>query len=170
MALPTPPFGVLTEKPGNGRIIPKIVSELRQGMMRFSSKEEFGLRAMAELASHYGEGPVPLSEVASSQGIALDTLEQIVAPLRRAGLLVSTRGASGGYELGHPPAEVTVADVLQALEGQLVPIPCLDEAPSRCERAKGCMARPVWALVRDRLVETLDHMTLADVCNQEIRS
>ncbi len=137
--------------------------------MRFSSKEEFGLRAISDLASHYGEGPVPLSEVAESQGIALDTLEQIVAPLRRAGLLVSTRGASGGYELARPPAEITVADVLEALEGQLVPIPCLDETPPSCKHANGCTARPVWAVVRDRLVETLDHMTLADVCNQEIR-
>ncbi len=138
--------------------------------MRFSRKEEFGLRTMAELAARYGQGPVALSEVAESQGIALDTLEQIVAPLRRAGLLESTRGASGGYQLAHTPGEITVGDVLRALEGALVPIPCLDDTVARCARADGCTARPVWALVRDRLVETLDHTTLADVCNQEIRS
>ncbi len=138
--------------------------------MRFSTKEQYGLRAMADLAAHYGEGPISLGEVAHSQGIALATLEQIVAPLRRAGLLESTRGASGGYALARPPAEITVADVLRALEGTLVPIPCLEAgAVARCERASQCTTRPVWALVRDRLVETLDHTTLADVCNQEIR-
>lgn len=138
--------------------------------MRFSAKEQYGLRAMAELAARYGEGPIALSEVAESQDISLDTLEQIVAPLRRAGLLESTRGANGGYQLARPPAQITVGDVLRALEGALVPIPCLaGDAASQCARAGQCSTRPVWALVRDRLVETLDHTTLADVCNQEIR-
>ena len=137
--------------------------------MRFSSKELYGLRAMADLASRYGEGPIPLSEVAQTQGIALATLEQIVAPLRRAGLLESTRGATGGYALARPPQEITVADVLRALEGALVPVPCLEQgASAQCERARLCATRPVWALVRARLVETLDNTTLADVCNQEI--
>jgi len=138
--------------------------------VRFSAKEQYGLRAMAELAARYGEGPIALSEVAESQDISLDTLEQIVAPLRRAGLLESTRGANGGYQLARPPAQITVGDVLRALEGALVPIPCLaGDAASQCARAGQCSTRPVWALVRDRLVETLDHTTLADVCNQEIR-
>jgi Rrf2 family transcriptional regulator, cysteine metabolism repressor len=138
--------------------------------MHFSTKEQYGLRAMAELAAHYGEGTVPLSEVAQSQAISLATLEQIVAPLRRAGLLHSTRGANGGYVLARPPAEITVGAVLRALEGALVSIPCLAEgAAPLCERASQCATRPVWALVRDRLVETLDHTTLADVCHQETR-
>jgi Rrf2 family protein len=142
--------------------------------MRFSAREQYGLRAMAELASRYGEGPIPLGEVAHVQGIALATLEQIVAPLRRAGLLESTRGASGGYALARPPERITVGDVLRALEGSLVPMPCLDESGAQCERASQCATRPVWALVRDRLVETLDRTTLAkvacaprDVCHQK---
>ena len=137
--------------------------------MRFSAKEQYGLRAMAELAARYGQDYVPLSEVAQSQGIALATLEQLVAPLRRAGLLVSTRGAAGGYALARPPERISVGDVLRALEGALVPIPCLEEAGStRCARASECTTRPVWALVRARLSETLDSLTLADVCGQEI--
>jgi Rrf2 family cysteine metabolism transcriptional repressor len=132
--------------------------------MHFSAKEQYGLRAMAELAARYGEGPVPLSEVAQSQGISLATLEQVVAPLRRAGLLVSTRGASGGYALARGPEEVTVADVLRALEGNLAPVPCLEEGATPCEHARRCATRPVWALVRDRLVETLECTTLAALC------
>ncbi len=139
--------------------------------MRFSTKEQYGLRAMAELASRFGQGPIALSEVAQSQGIALATLEQIIAPLRRAGLLTSTRGATGGYALARAPEQITIGDVLRALEGALVPIPCLESgSTTRCARAPQCTTRPVWVLVRDRLVETLDHTTLADVCNQEIRS
>lgn len=136
--------------------------------MRFSSKELYGLRLMAELAARHGKGPIPLSEVAESQGISLATLEQVVAPLRRAGLLASTRGASGGYTLTRAPAEVTVADVLSAVEGGLAPVPCLEEGAARCERVGQCVTRPVWALVRDRLVETLDRTTLADLCNQTV--
>ena len=138
--------------------------------MHFSAKEQYGLRAMAELAARFGQGPIALSEVAQAQGISLATLEQVVAPLRRAGLLISSRGAAGGYTLARPPEQITVADVLRALEGALVSIPCLEgDAATRCERAEQCATRPVWALVRDRLVETLDHTTLADVCSQEIR-
>ncbi|MCL6429511.1 MAG: Rrf2 family transcriptional regulator [Anaerolineae bacterium] len=136
--------------------------------MRFSSREQYGLRLMAELASHYGEGYIPLSEVAEAQGIPLATLEQVIAPLRRAGLVISTRGATGGYTLARPPAEMTVGDVLRVLEGGLVPIPCLDADGVRCERVESCATRPVWALVRDRLVETLDRLTLEDVCRQRV--
>lgn len=137
--------------------------------MRFTRKEQYGLRAMAELASRHGEGPIPLSEVSQCQGIALATLEQVVAPLRRAGLLESTRGAGGGYALARAPEEITVADVLRALGGALVPIRCLEQGASgQCERARQCATRPVWALVRTRLIETLDSTTLADVCKQEI--
>lgn len=134
--------------------------------MRFSAKEQYGLRAMAELASRYGQGSIPLSEVAQSQGISLATLEQVVAPLRRAGLLASTRGASGGYALARPPAEITVADVLRAVEGDLAPVPCLEAGAAACERVRRCATRPVWALVRDRLVETLERTTLADICRR----
>jgi Rrf2 family transcriptional regulator, cysteine metabolism repressor len=135
--------------------------------MHFSTKEQYGLRAMAELAARYGEGPIPLSEVAQSQGIALATLEQVVAPLRRAGLLASTRGATGGYALTRPPAGITVGDVLRALEGSLAPVPCLEDNAVHCARAAQCATRPVWALVLARLVETLDSTTLADVCHPE---
>ncbi len=136
--------------------------------MRFSAREQYGLRAIAELASRYGEGYVALSEVAESQGISLATLEQVVAPLRRAGLLVSMRGALGGYALAHPPEQISVADVLRALEGTLVPVPCLEGGGSLCERAGECATRPVWALVHRRLAETLERLTLADVCSQDI--
>ena len=75
--------------------------------MRISAKEQNGLRAMVELADRYGEGPVPLGTVAVAQGLSLDYLEQVIPTLREAGLLHSTRGARGGYELARPPARLS---------------------------------------------------------------
>ncbi len=132
--------------------------------MKVSAREQYGLRAMAELARYYGQGPVSLAEVAEAQGISLAYLEQIVAPLRRAGLLVSTRGAHGGYSLAQTPAEITTGDIIRALEGSIMPVRCVIEGEcSPCEREDMCATRSVWEEVRARLVETLDSTTLKDL-------
>ncbi len=132
--------------------------------MRVSAKEMYGLRAMGELAHHYGRGPLPLSEIARRQGLSQPYLEQIAIGLRRAGLLVSQRGAQGGYSLAREPAEITVGDVIRALEGSILPIRCVaDPQTDPCLRAGDCRAKSVWERVRDRLVETLDSITLADL-------
>ncbi|MBC7251421.1 MAG: Rrf2 family transcriptional regulator [Anaerolineae bacterium] len=132
--------------------------------MRFSSREQVGLRAMVELAQRYGSGPVPLSEVAAAQEVSLPYLEQVVRPLRRAGLLTSTRGASGGYTLARPPDQITVGDVIRVLEGAIVPIRCVtDQSCSPCTLEGHCATKSVWEIVRDRLTETLDSITLADL-------
>lgn len=132
--------------------------------MRFSAREQVGLRAMVELARWHGTGPVPLSEVAAAQEVSLSYLEQVIAPLRRAGLLASTRGASGGYALAHPPETITVGDIIRVLEGAIVPIRCVtDQSCSPCTLEDHCATRSVWEIVRDRLTETLDNITLADL-------
>jgi len=119
---------------------------------------------MVELAQWYGSGPVPLSEVATAQEVSLAYLEQVIGALRRAGLLVSTRGASGGYALARPPATITVGDVIRVLEGAIVPIRCVtDQSCSPCALEDRCATRSVWEIVRDRLTETLDNITLADL-------
>ncbi|MCD6552411.1 MAG: Rrf2 family transcriptional regulator [Anaerolineae bacterium] len=133
--------------------------------MRFSARERVGLRAMVELAQRYGAGPVPLSEVAAAQEVSLSYLEQVIGPLRRAGLLTSTRGASGGYTLARPPAAITVGDVIRVLEGAIVPIRCVTDQTCSppCALEDRCATRSVWEIVRDRLTETLDGITLADL-------
>jgi Rrf2 family protein len=131
--------------------------------MRISSREQHGLRAMAELAARYGQGPVPLGEVAAAQGISRDYLEQIVPALRDAGLVLSTRGAHGGYQLAHAPETVTVGQVLQALEGDIFPLRCVSETAEECDRSSMCAARTVWTKVHARVSETLNEMTLADL-------
>ena len=132
--------------------------------MKVSAKEQHGLRAMAELAGRYGQGPVPLSEIADALGVSLDYLEQVVPSMRDAGLLQSTRGAHGGYELALPPDQITVGQVLHALDGDILPIRCLGaDQEASCVRSPTCAARAVWETVHQRVVETLNGMTLADL-------
>jgi Rrf2 family protein len=119
---------------------------------------------MGEFARHFGQGPLSLAEVARSQGISQPYLEQIAADLRRAGLLHSKRGAQGGYSLARLPSAVTAGDVIRALEGSILPVQCVtDEMCVPCAHEQGCTARGIWEVVRDRLVESLDSITLADL-------
>ena len=96
--------------------------------MKVSAKEQYGLRAIAELAARYGEGPTSLNDVAQAQGISLAYLEQVIRELRDAGLVFSTRGARGGYELARAPGAITVAEVLRALGGDILPVQCVRRA------------------------------------------
>jgi Rrf2 family protein len=119
---------------------------------------------MSEFSRHFGQGPISLSEVAKSQGISQAYLEQIAIELRRAGLLHSQRGAQGGYRLARSPQATTAGDVIRALEGSILPIQCAsEELCSPCSLLDGCSARGIWERVRNRLVETLDSITLADL-------
>jgi Rrf2 family protein len=132
--------------------------------VKVSAKEQYGLRAMAELAKQYGAGPTSLSTVSEVQGISLDYLEQIVPALRDAELVVSTRGAKGGYELARPPDQITVAEILRALEGEILPVRCVvDDCTDLCTRTDDCSARTVWKTIHDQVSDTLDGMLLADL-------
>ena len=136
--------------------------------MKLSTREQYGVRAMVELARSYGQGPLPLAEVSRLQNISLAYLEQIVAPLREAELVVSTRGARGGYQLACEPQAITVGDVLRALEGPIALVQCASEVrqANRCEREEVCLTRTVWEKVRDSIVTALDSTTLADLIDQ----
>jgi Rrf2 family cysteine metabolism transcriptional repressor len=119
---------------------------------------------MSEFARHFGQGPLSLTEVAQKQGLSQAYLEQIAIDLRRAGLLCSKRGAQGGYFLARAPEAMTAGDVIRALEGSILPIQCVaDQKCVPCSIEDGCSARGLWEEVRDRLVETLDSITLADL-------
>jgi Rrf2 family protein len=119
---------------------------------------------MTEFARHFGQGPLSLAKVAQTQGISQAYLEQIAIELRQAGLLLSKRGAQGGYLLTRPPQAITAGDVIRALEGSILPVQCVAEQKcAPCSYEDACMARSVWETVRDRLVETLDAISLADL-------
>jgi Rrf2 family transcriptional regulator, cysteine metabolism repressor len=132
----------------------------------FSTKSEYGVRVMVHLARRHGPGPEPLAEIAKAENLPLPYLEQLVSRLRRAGLVSSTRGAHGGYELARPPAEITMGDVLRALEGPIAPMICASDDPEHatsCDRSSHCTVNILWVRVRDAIAGTLDGMTLADL-------
>jgi Rrf2 family protein len=138
------------------------------GAVRFSTRGEYGVRLMVELARHYGSGPVSLHEMAAHEALPRPYLEQLVVSLRAAGLVTSTRGARGGYELAADPAEIRMGAVVRALEGPIAPMVCASEDPSHaglCGRAGICNVNTLWLRVRDAIVTALDSMTLADLAS-----
>ncbi len=134
--------------------------------MKFSTKGHYGLRAMVNLARAHEGGSLTLTEIAKSEGLSLGYLEQIMAILRKAGLVESKRGAHGGYQLTNGPAYVTVGDILRVLEGPIAPTQCASEvvSPGCCERETDCPSRLVWQRMRDSIAHVLDSTTLADLC------
>lgn len=121
---------------------------------------------MVELARHHGAGPVSLAEIADHEDLPRPYLEQLVTSLREAGLVHSTRGAHGGYELSRDPATIRMGEVLRALEGPLAPMVCASEDPvhaEACGRVGFCTVNPLWVRVRTAVSEALDAVTLADL-------
>ncbi len=133
--------------------------------MKISSRGEYGVRAMVALARNYGNGPMSVAAVAKVSAVPPAYLEQLIGPLRRAGLVESKRGAQGGYQLSRPPAAIRVGEVYRVMEGPVAPMDCVSEDPAdqTCPLIDGCETRPVWLKVRDSIVEALDSTTLADL-------
>ncbi|HYH92575.1 MAG TPA: Rrf2 family transcriptional regulator [Candidatus Saccharimonadales bacterium] len=137
--------------------------------MSFSTKGEYGVRLMVQLARHYGTGPASLAGIAAEEDLPRAYLEQLVVNLREAGLVVSTRGAHGGYELARPPATIVMGEVLRALEGPIAPMFCASDDPEHattCDRSARCTVNVLWVRVRDAIAGALDSMTLADLAPQ----
>jgi Rrf2 family protein len=136
------------------------------GAIAFSTKGEYGVRLMVQLGRHYGAGPASLAEIAAEEDLPRAYLEQLVVSLREAGLVTSTRGAHGGYELARPPAAISMTEVVRALEGPLAPMLCASEDPEHatvCDRTTRCTVNLLWVRVRDAVAGALDSMTLADL-------
>jgi Rrf2 family cysteine metabolism transcriptional repressor len=138
--------------------------------MMFSTKAEYGVRVMVELARRSDGEPIPLAEIAANDGLPLAYLEHLVARLRKAGLVDSRRGSRGGYLLARPAAQITMAEVVEALEGSIAPIECISEAADGsivCSRESSldhvCPTKLLWTRVRFSIVSTLRETTLADL-------
>jgi Rrf2 family protein len=130
--------------------------------MKLSSKSRYGVRMMVDLADCCDSNPVFLKEVAKREAISEKYLSLIVIPLRSAGLLQSTRGAHGGYRLARKPEEITLSDILQVLEGDICLVGCVKDA-AVCSRISTCPTRDVWALLGQKIGDTLRSITLADL-------
>ena len=134
--------------------------------MRVTAKVDYAVRAAVELAAA-GDGPVKGERIAEAQGIPLKFLENILLELKHAGLVQSQRGAEGGYWLARPPAEITLAEVIRAVEGPIANV--RGERPEQVEYAGASeQLRDVWIAVRASLRAVLEHVTVADVASGEL--
>jgi Rrf2 family protein len=125
---------------------------------------------MIQLGRRHGGGPVPLTEIAEAEDLPLSYLEHLVARLRKADLVTSTRGAHGGYELARDPAEVTMAEVVYALEGTLVPMQCFTEpgggkvhCSHEIDGYEHCATKLMWTRVQGGVARALEQTTLAEL-------
>ena len=130
--------------------------------MRLSTRSRYGLRALFELAQHYGEGPIMTQGIADRQNVSRKYLDAIFAALRTTGLVRSRRGAGGGHELARPPDKITLGDVIRSLEGAPLLLECVS-AQDICARAESCVAREVWTEVESAINGVLDEITLSDL-------
>jgi Rrf2 family protein len=145
----------------------------------FSTRAEYGVRVMVELARHGANGDrecVSLSEIADGDGLPLAYLEHLAARLRKAGLVESRRGARGGYLLARPAEEISMAEVVEALEGSIAPIECISEGADghlvctrETETDHVCPTKLLWTRVRGSVVRTLQETRLSDLTQQPRR-
>ena len=122
---------------------------------------------MLELATHYGEGPIDLREIAKRQEISIKYLEQVMIPLRTTGLVKSVRGAKGGYTLAKPPSEICLDDVVNILEGSLYLVDCVMDLKA-CRKSSCCVTRDVWCEVSTALHRVLKSITLEEMVRRRI--
>src|SRR5216683_3846374 len=139
-------------------------------MLRVSTKGEYGVRIMVDLAHHYGGRPRSLTDISQAEMLPLAYLEQLVKLLREANppLVISTRGAHGGYRLNRDPAKISMGEIVRVLEGPISPMICATEGEMTqiCGLLDSCKTKYLWAKVRDVVAQTLDTLSLADLVGQ----
>jgi Rrf2 family protein len=134
--------------------------------MRLSRRSEYGLRALIDLVRHEGEGPIPLTSLATRNRLPPKFLEQIMATLKHAGIVRTTLGTHGGYAMAVQPSAVSIGRIIRLLDGALAPLPCVSlryYEPCSCPDEATCGLRDVMIDVRDAMLEILDKETLADL-------
>ncbi len=134
--------------------------------MRISMKADYGIRAMVDLARHYGQGPVQTSEIAARQFIPEPYLDQLLTVLRKAGLIRSIRGPQGGHMLMRPPSQITMGEVITALEGNISVLDCLDDMGT-CQLSERCGQRSIWQEIRTMTRRILESVTIQDLLERE---
>lgn len=135
--------------------------------MKLSTKGRYGLRAMIDLARYSEEEPVSIGSIAARQDISERYLEQLFGLLKKAGLVKSIRGASGGYVLAKSTGEISVGDVLRALEGSLEPVKCAAfYSEEGCMASDGCVTKYVWQKINESINETVDRMMLDELVRE----
>ncbi|MCZ7584875.1 MAG: Rrf2 family transcriptional regulator [Deltaproteobacteria bacterium] len=142
--------------------------------MKLSKKGEYALRVMRHLAAENGGKPLSTAYLARTEGVPLKYLEQVLSQLRNQGLLLSTHGKDGGYTLRRPAADISLGDIIRAVDGPLAPIPCASRtAPARCPDCPNdydtCWLRHLMLSVRDNISDVLDRESLAAMTGRTAR-
>ena len=135
--------------------------------LQVTSRGRYALRVMLDLACHRADGVISLKTVAGRQGISLKYLESLVASLRRAGLVESSRGKEGGYQLGREPEDCSVGEILRCVEDSLAPVSCIRDGRTDCERAGSCPTLPMWQELDGLTRQYLESVTLRDLMSGE---
>ena len=135
--------------------------------MKISTKGRYGLRALIDLAQYSEIEPVSINSIATRQGISERYLEQLMTLMKKAGLIKSIRGAAGGYVLAKDVSEISVGDVLRALEGNLEPVECTAfSLEDSCEAAGGCVTKYVWQRINDSINRTVDEISIKQLVDE----
>ncbi len=130
--------------------------------MKVNTRVRYGLRAILRIAEGYGGPPISISTISHEQEISSKYLEQVISPLRRSGLVTSQKGVKGGYVLASSPEDITLWNVIQALDTHPHLVECVDN-PASCCRVDDCVAHRVWSLLDGRLQDFWNGFTLADL-------
>jgi len=138
-------------------------------MLRLSTKGQYGVRAMFELAKNYKKGPLTIREIAVRQDVSISYLEQLLNKLRKSKLIKSQKGPGGGYAINRKPDEISVGMILNSLEGPVAIAQCLDPSAKGCKRVEGCVARLLWKSLGERIEGFLDTIRLSDLLKEETK-
>ena len=134
--------------------------------MKLSTRGRYASRAMLDLALNYGKGSVSLKNIARRQEISERYLEHIMTVLLSAGLVQSTRGSRGGFSLAKLPKEIKLSQIIQAVEGSISPVACVDD-PKLCNRVDACVTYEIWKKLKKAMLEVLDSVTLEDMVKMQ---
>ena len=135
--------------------------------MKLSTKGRYGVKARVDLALHYGDAPVSIKTISQRQNISEYYLEQLFSPLRKAKLIKSIRGAQGGYVLNYAPKDITVADVMNVLEGPVEIAECIEG--TECDNIDFCATRLLWEKIKNSIDEVMKNITLQDIVDDYVR-
>ena len=135
--------------------------------MKIPMRVDYGVRALVELALHYGDGPVQTAEIAAKQGIPVAYLDQLMASLNRFGFVVSRRGPRGGHSLASPPGDINLSMVMSKLDANSSPLDCLIN-PHDCVLSDCCAQQEVWKSVEEAILDLLSNITLADLADRQL--
>ena len=135
--------------------------------MKISNKGRYGVKAMVDIAMHYGDAPVSIKTISQRQNISEYYLEQLFSPLRKAKLIKSIRGAQGGYVLNYAPKDITVADVMNVLEGPVEIAECIEG--TECDDIDFCATRLLWEKIKNSIDEVMKNITLQDIVDDYVR-